>query len=163
MTDRTDTTGKVALGTPTGFLAFGLGSGLSPIAPGTAGSLLALPLALGWIWQSPAWVAAILAAAFLLGVWLCGTTARRLRVHDHSGIVWDEFVGMWTVLACAPVDWRWWLTAFVLFRIFDILKPWPVRWLDRRVAGGFGIMIDDVVAAGYAVVVMRVLVWIVGG
>lgn len=154
---------EVALRTPAGFLAFGLGSGLSPAAPGTLGSVLALPLALGWIWLSPIWVAPLLGLAFLLGIHLCGVTTRRLGVHDHSGIVWDEFVGMWAVLAFTPADWRWWLAALVLFRIFDIMKPWPIKWVDRRVAGGFGIMLDDVMAAGYAVVVLRLLVWIVGG
>lgn len=144
----------IALATPTGFLAFGLGSGLSPKAPGTAGSLAAMLLAAP-LTALPLWLGLVaLAAAFLLGVYLCGETSRRLGVHDHGGIVWDEFVGMWLVLLLVPFEVLWWLAAFVLFRFFDILKPWPIRWLDRRVSGGFGIMVDDVLAAIYALVVL---------
>lgn len=143
-------TREVALATPTGFLAFGLGSGLSPKAPGTAGSLAALVFAVPLL-ALPLWAGLVVVfGAFWVGVYLCGSTARRLGVHDHGGIVWDEFVGMWLVLLFVPMQPWWWLAAFALFRLFDVLKPWPIRWLDRRVSGGFGIMIDDLMAALYA-------------
>lgn len=88
--------------------------------------------------------------AFLLGIYLCGRAARELGVHDHGGIVWDEFVGLWLTVWLLPGGWPWWLAAFTLFRLFDIVKPWPIRWLDRHVHGGLGIMIDDVLAAVFA-------------
>lgn len=152
----------VALSTPTGFLAFGFGSGLSPRAPGTAGTVAALlfaaPLVVLPLWAS----LPILLVAFLIGCYLCAETSRQLGVHDHGGIVWDEFVGMWLVLLFVPLSLAWWLAAFVLFRLFDILKPWPIRWLDRHVHGGFGIMIDDVLAAIYALIVLALPLWLWG-
>lgn len=148
MTERARTR-EVALGSVDGFLAFGFGSGLSPYAPGTAGSLVAVPLALPLILLSTGLALVVLAGAFVFGVWLCGRVGRRLGVHDHSGIVFDEFVGLWLVLVCLPFNWAWWLAAFVLFRVFDALKPWPIDWFDRRVHGGLGVMLDDVLAAVY--------------
>jgi phosphatidylglycerophosphatase A len=143
---------QVALSTPTGFLAFGFGSGLSPKAPGTAGTLVAMIPALTLI-ALPLWASALLVfLAFLAGIYLCGEAAKRLGVHDHGGIVWDEFVGLWLVLLMIPFGWVWWISAFALFRFFDIVKPWPIGWLDRRVHGGLGIMLDDVVAALYALI-----------
>ena len=131
---------------PVVFLAIGLGSGLSPKAPGTAGTLMAIPFGLA-LWAAPVWLhALLLVLAFAVGVYLCGRAATVLGVHDHGGIVWDEFVGLWLTVWLLPAGWEWWLAAFVLFRLFDIVKPWPIRMLDRRVHGGFGIMIDDVVA-----------------
>jgi len=141
---------EVALASPTGFLAFGFGSGLSPAAPGTAGSLVALIPALS-LTAIPLWAGGLVVVfAFLIGIYLCGETARRLGVHDHGGIVWDEFVGLWLVLLFIPAGLFWWLAGFVLFRLFDIAKPWPIGWLDQRLAGGLGIMLDDVLAAVYA-------------
>lgn len=147
---------QIALATPTGFLAFGLGSGLSPKAPGTAGTaaamLVGLPLA-----GIPTWAGLLFVAlTFVAGIWICERASRELGVHDHGGIVWDEFVGIWLVLVLVPAHWTWWLAAFVVFRIFDILKPWPIGWLDRRVHGGFGIMLDDLIAAVYAAVLLGV-------
>lgn len=144
----------VALATPSGFLAFGLGSGLSPKAPGTAGTavglLVGLPLA-----GIPVWAGLLVVGfSFAAGILICNRASHALGVHDHGGIVWDEFVGIWLVLVLVPAHWTWWLAAFVVFRVFDILKPWPIGWLDRRVHGGFGIMLDDLVAAGYAVAVL---------
>ncbi len=152
-------TRDVALATPTGFLAFGFGSGLSPIAPGTAGTVAALPLG-AMLVQLPFLVAlAVVIASFFIGIYLCGVTGRRLGVHDHGGIVWDEFVGMWLVLLFVPFHWAWWLAAFVLFRFFDVLKPWPIRWLDRHVSGGLGVMIDDILAAVYALILLAIAMW----
>jgi len=149
-----------ALATPTGLLAFGFGAGLSPFAPGTVGTavgmLLALPLA-----GMPASAGALaVAAAFAAGVFICKRASKRLGVHDHGGIVFDEFVGIWLVLVCIPAHWTWWLAAFAAFRVFDIAKPWPIAWLDRRVGGGFGVMLDDVVAAVYAAGVLGAVRWI---
>lgn len=156
-------TRSIATGTATGFLAFGLGSGLSPRAPGTvgtlAGLLVALPVAgLG----VPMWAAlSAIGLAFLVGIPICTRASNALGVHDHGGIVWDEFVGIWLVLATVPFGWSWWLAAFIAFRVFDIIKPWPIGWLDRKVHGGLGIMIDDVVAAGFAIGVLAIVqVWI---
>lgn len=145
---------KVALGTPAGLLAFGLGSGLSPVAPGTMGTLAAIPFAIVLKnLSSPAfWV--VLPALFLLGVYLCGRVSRNLGVHDHGGIVWDEMVGYWLAVAFVPLQWPWLLAAFVLFRVFDIFKPWPIRQLDKNVSGGFGIMIDDIIAAIYTIALL---------
>ncbi|NBB69928.1 MAG: phosphatidylglycerophosphatase A [Alphaproteobacteria bacterium] len=153
MTDR-ERTRRVALGSPDGLLAFGFGSGLSPFAPGTAGSLVAVPLALPLVWLPLPAALAVIAAAFLFGIWLCDRVGKRLEVHDHSGIVWDEFVGLWLVLVFVPQHWAWWLAAFLAFRLFDALKPWPIAWFDRRVHGGFGVMLDDLLAAGYALAVL---------
>ena len=135
---------------PVHFLAFGLGSGASPWAPGTVGTLAAIPLYF-MLATLPLWAyVLVVVLAFILGCWLCEKTSEDLGVHDHSGIVWDEFVGYWLTMLALPVSLGWALAGFVLFRFFDIIKPWPIRWADRRVDGGFGIMIDDVLAAVYA-------------
>ncbi|WP_374286825.1 phosphatidylglycerophosphatase A family protein [Pseudomonas fluvialis] len=146
---------------PWHFLAFGLGSGTLPKAPGTWGSLLglaAVPL-LQWL---PLWgYAGVLLAASLLGIWLCGRVADDLGVHDHEGIVWDEFVGIWLTLFLAPSGWLWLCVGFVLFRFFDILKPWPIGWADRHVEGGLGIMLDDLLAGLLAFACLQLLVYLV--
>lgn len=140
---------------PVHWLPFGLGTGLLPVAPGTWGSLLALmvfwwlpPLPLAWQWMG-------LGAAFLLGCLICGVSARRLGVHDHGGIVFDEIVAMLLVLSVTPRQPGWTLAAFLLFRFFDVVKPWPIREVDHRIAGGLGIMLDDVLAAFYSALVIR--------
>ncbi len=144
---------------PVHFLAFGLGSGTAPWAPGTVGTAAAVIPYLLWIqFLSPVWFLVLLAVTFVIGVWLCERTSEDLGVHDHSGIVWDEFVGYWLTMFLAPQGWEWALVGFVLFRFFDVLKPWPVKWADRRVAGGFGIMIDDVLAGIYAWICMLILI-----
>ncbi|MDR3416817.1 MAG: phosphatidylglycerophosphatase A [Nevskia sp.] len=149
---------RLVLGDPVHLLAFGLGSGLSPVAPGTAGTLAAVPL---WLLLRglPLLVyLPLLALLFALGCWLCGQSARRLGVHDYGGIVFDEVVGL--LVTCLPLlpalgwvrqnQWWWLLAAFGLFRLFDVWKPWPIAWFDRRVPGGLGIMLDDLLAALYA-------------
>jgi len=141
---------RVALRTPQGFLAFGFGSGLSRYAPGTAGTVAAVPVALLLAQVAGPLHWALLAVMFGSGVYLCGAASRMLGRHDPGGIVWDEIVGYCLVVAVLPPDWRWWLAAFLLFRLFDILKPWPIRRLDRSVGGGLGIMLDDAVAALFA-------------
>ncbi|HEX5420770.1 MAG TPA: phosphatidylglycerophosphatase A [Gammaproteobacteria bacterium] len=135
---------------PVQLLALGLGTGLSPRAPGTAGSLLALLPAWLMLNRPLPWRIAVVAVLFAAGIWICGESARRLEVHDHPAIVFDEVVGLLAtslVLAGRPV---WLCAAFALFRLFDIVKPWPVRDVDHRLGGGLGIMLDDLMAAGYA-------------
>lgn len=142
---------------PVHCLAFGFGSGLAPKAPGTFGTLAAIPLYLLLVQLPLMAYLLVVAVAFVVGVYLCDESSKRLGVHDHPGIVWDEFVGFWITMIAVPVHWFWVLMGFVLFRLFDILKPWPIRWLDHKVEGGFGIMIDDVVAGLMALFVMQVL------
>ena len=145
---------KIAFGSLSAWLAFGFGSGVSTFAPGTMGTLVAVPFifALRGLGSAGFWIALVL--LFLLGVWLCARTSKKMGVHDHGGIVWDEMVGYWLSAAFIPLQWPWLLAAFVLFRFFDILKPWPIRELDKKVSGGFGIMVDDVVAGIFTVVVL---------
>jgi len=134
-------------------LAFGFGAGLAPRAPGTVGSLLAVPLhLLTMAWPMPQRVLAI-ALAFAVGVAVCGHAARALRTPDHPGIVWDEVVGCLVALLVTPLSWVGLAAGFGLFRLLDIWKPWPIRVADRRVHGGFGIMLDDLLAgAGTAAI-----------
>jgi phosphatidylglycerophosphatase A len=148
---------NIALGSPSGFLAFGFGSGLSPFAPGTMGTLAAIPFALVLKSLDPAWFWFALTVLFLLGVKLCSDVSQKLGVHDHGGIVWDEMVGYWLAVSLVPLQWQWLLGAFVLFRFFDIVKPWPIRQIDRKAGGGLGIMIDDVVAAVFTMIVLAVV------
>jgi len=144
---------------PVHLLAFGFGLGLSPVAPGTAGSLLGVALA--WLVLNMVPVAQItLAVALVLaGIWICGNSARRLGLKDPGGIVWDEACAMYITLLAAPASVSAWLLAFVLFRIFDIVKPWPIRDLDHRISGGLGIMLDDLVAALYAAILLALYRW----
>jgi phosphatidylglycerophosphatase A len=140
---------------PAHFVAFGIGSGLSPIAPGTAGTLAA------WVsfWFIKPYYTdneflALCALAFVLGVWACGRTGRDLGIADYGGMVWDEIVAFWLVLLLIPDDIIWQAAGFVLFRFFDILKPQPIRYFDARLKGGFGVMFDDIVAAFFALLVL---------
>ena len=137
-------------------LAFGLGLGLMPRAPGTFGSLLGI---LAWFLVPSVWwfQLAIGAVAFGAGIWICGISAQRLGVHDHGGIVWDEVVGMYLTLLVVPPEPAWILTAFALFRLFDIWKPWPIRDLDHSLHNGLGIMLDDGIAALYAAGILMIL------
>ncbi|NII52891.1 phosphatidylglycerophosphatase A [Luteibacter sp. SG786] len=143
------------LASPAGWLACGFGSGLTPKAQGTFGSLAAL---LPWLLlrELPllAWLA-IIVVAFAIGVWACEVSGRILGVADHRSIVWDEFVGQWIALLPALVA-PWWavVLGFLLFRLFDVWKPWPIGWFDRRVKGGLGVMLDDVIAGLFAAVAL---------
>lgn len=131
---------------PVHLLAFGFGSGLSPKAPGTAGTVVAMLIYLALPAMSPLLYALLILLSFVLGIWLCGKTATDLGVHDHGGIVWDEFVGYWITMFMAPSGLFWAVLGFVLFRILDIFKPWPIKWADKQLKGGLGIMLDDVLA-----------------
>ena len=135
-----------ALKDPVVCIALGLGSGLSPKAPGTAGTLMSIPLYL-LIQDLPLLVYAIITLSItLLGIWICSYSSNKLGVHDHPAIVIDEVAGFLITMFAVPTGWQWILAGFVLFRFFDALKPWPISWLDKNINGGFGIMIDDVAA-----------------
>jgi len=136
---------------PAHFLALGFGSGLARIAPGTWGTLAALPLYfLLSAFDAPIyWSLTVL--ALVAGVWICDITGRNLGVHDHGGIVWDEIAAFLMVLPFAPQTGWGLLLAFLLFRLFDIWKPFPIAWFDGHLKGGFGVMFDDVLAAGYSI------------
>lgn len=140
---------------PAHFVAFGFGAGLSPVAPGTVGTLLAFPL---WWLIGPAIPPlvqfALLAFLFAAGVWACDITGRHLGIADHGGMCWDEVVAFLLVLAIAPQERPWQAAAFFLFRLFDVVKPPPIRSLERRMKGGFGVMFDDLLAAGYTLLAL---------
>jgi phosphatidylglycerophosphatase A len=146
---------RFVFGHPAHFIAFGFGSGLAPVAPGTAGTLLALPL---WWVLSAGYAAPVLllliGALFAAGIWACELTGRHLGVTDHGAMVWDETVAFLLVLAIVPASLAWQVAAFLLFRFFDIVKPSPIRQLERRYKGGFGVMFDDLLAAGYTLLVL---------
>ena len=146
---------------PLHLLALGFGSGLAPKAPGTFGTVVAIPFYLLFAELDLIFYLAIVVAAFVVGVFLCDYTSKALGVHDHSGIVWDEFVGFWITMIAVPLAWQWILLGFVLFRIFDIFKPWPVKLADQKIQGGFGIMIDDVLAGIYALICMHLILYFI--
>lgn len=131
---------------PHHWIAFGFGAGLSPLAPGTAGTLAAIPLYLVLQDLSPLGYLLVLAVFFLIGLWACDKTAHELGGGDPGAIVWDEILGYLVTMALAPPGWIWILLGFVLFRLIDILKPWPIGKLDQRVKGGIGILLDDIAA-----------------
>ena len=157
---QTPVAARTVLTDPVNFLAFGFGTGLAPFAPGTVGSipglLFWLTLDLGLYVQ----LADRRGHDLLAGIWICGESARRIGVHDHGGIVWDEIVGMYFTLFLAPVSTAGFVAAFVLFRAMDIVKPWPIRDLDHRIQGGLGIMLDDLVAALYALILLALYGWL---
>ncbi|MCU7802969.1 MAG: phosphatidylglycerophosphatase A [Candidatus Thiodiazotropha sp. (ex Lucinoma borealis)] len=142
---------------PMHLLAFGFGSGLMPKAPGTFGTLVGIPLYLVIEPLPQSYYLMLVLLAFVAGIWICQKTSDDLGVHDHGGIVWDEIVGYLVTMAFAPAGWVWILVGFLLFRLFDIVKPWPIRWIDRKVDGGFGIMLDDLLAGIFAAVTMALL------
>ena len=141
---------------PRGWIAAGFGAGFSPWAPGTVGSAVAVIV--WWLWLhdlSPRDYAAVIILSFAIGIWAARWAIRECRLKDPSLVVWDEFVGMWLALWLLPREWPWVLAAFVVFRLFDVWKPWPVRLADRRLDGGFGTMVDDMVAGLMALGVMQ--------
>lgn len=146
---------------PAHLIACGFGSGLSTVAPGTVGTLFALLTfpALRGLFDDAA-LALFLLAAFLGGVLACHRTGRDLGVVDHGSIVWDEIVPFWLVLFLCPPGWLWQLTAFCLFRFYDITKPAPARYFDRQVKNGFGVMADDLVAAAYTLLTLALLAFL---
>ena len=145
---------RFAVAHPAHWVALGFGAGLSPWAPGTAGTLLAWLIF--WLAEGlPAELALLcIAAFFALGVWVCDVTGRHLGIADHGSMVWDEVVAFLLVLTILPDELQWQAAGFVLFRAFDIAKPPPIDWLEARFKGGFGVMADDLLAAGYTLLVL---------
>ncbi|MDF1690090.1 MAG: phosphatidylglycerophosphatase A [Cycloclasticus sp.] len=137
---------KQLLINPVQLLAFGFGSGLSKKAPGTMGTLLAIPFYYCLIQFYADFYLPVLLLVVISGIWICGKAAEDIGVHDHGGIVWDEIAGYLLTMYWVGFSWQNVLIGFVLFRIFDIAKPWPINWLDKKVKGGFGIMVDDLLA-----------------
>ncbi len=154
---------RLMMSHPAHFISLGFGSGLSPWAPGTMGSLLAwllYPLIRTPV--SEFVFLALLASFFVAGVLAAERTGKALGVSDHGGIVWDEMVAVWLVLLFTPATLLWQAVAVALFRFFDIVKPPPVRWADRSFKGGFGVMLDDLLAAGYTLLALAILVTLIG-
>lgn len=153
-------TAKQILSDPVLFLAFGFGSGLVKKAPGTMGTLAAMPLYLLCV-QFDIWIYALLTLiATIVGVWICAVAAKKLNEHDYGGIVWDEVAGYLITMLFVPYSWQAMLLGFVLFRLFDIVKPQPIKWIDAKVTGGLGIMLDDVLAAIFAGLLLKLVqVW----
>ncbi len=152
---------KRILSNPVHCLAFGFGSGLAPKAPGTFGTLAAVPLFLLMSYLSLSEYLFVVLFASVVGIYFCDKTAKDLRVHDHPGIVWDEFVGFWITMIAVPVTWWSLVLGFALFRLFDIWKPWPIKWVDKHVHGGFGIMLDDVLAGLLALGSLHLFIYII--
>lgn len=147
---------RVSLLNPVHFLALGFGSGLAPKMPGTFGTLAALPLVVLLSHFASFHIYLIVTIVVsIAGIWICGKTAEDMGVHDDSSIVWDEVAGMLITMLAVPLSWQTLLAGFVLFRFFDILKPWPISYLDKHVHAGFGIMIDDVLAGAFALGVLH--------
>lgn len=145
---------------PSHFIAFGFGSGALPYAPGTWGTLLAIPFYLVLRTLSPASYLVALVFIILGSIWLCDKTSKEIGVHDHPGMCIDEFVGYFVTMYNAPHRWTWIFWGFVLFRLFDIWKPWPIRAIDEKITGGLGIVLDDVLAGIYSCIVLHILMQI---
>lgn len=145
------------LADPSQFLALGFGSGLAPKAPGTFGTIAAIPVFLLLSLLSPVFYAVTVIIMFIVGVYICGKTADDVGVHDHGAIVWDEFVGFFITMFMIPLSVSTIIVGFILFRFFDIVKPWPISLADKKMNGGFGIMFDDVLAGLFALAIMHII------
>ena len=148
---------KFTLTDPIQFLALGFGSGLAPKAPGTFGTIAAIPLLMLCASLTVTQYSVLIVLMSLIGIYLCGYAAKAAGVHDHPAIVWDEFVGLFITMFMIPLTWQTMIVGFILFRLFDIVKPWPISWLDKHCHGGFGIMIDDIVAGLAALACMHLI------
>jgi phosphatidylglycerophosphatase A len=148
---------------PAHWVALGLGTGLAPVAPGTVGTALAFPIYMLLVrWLDPLALAGVIALFFAIGVWACGRTGRDLGIADHSAMNWDEVVAMMLILLVAPEGWEWWAFAFLAFRFFDVVKPPPIRHIDRTMKGGLGVMFDDIVAAFYTLLLIAAVKRLLG-
>lgn len=143
-------TPRQILSDPVLFLAFGFGSGLAKKAPGTFGTVAAIPVYWLFVQSGFLFYSVLTVIVTVTGIWICGIAAEKLDEHDFGGIVWDEIAGYLITMWLVPFSWQAAALGFVLFRIFDILKPWPIKWVDQKVHGGLGIMLDDVLAAVFA-------------
>ncbi|WP_034855261.1 phosphatidylglycerophosphatase A [Ignatzschineria larvae DSM 13226] len=156
-------TPKITIKTPWQFFASGFGSGMSPVAPGTMGTLAAIPFWYIFATILPTWgYIGMLIITALIGIVICQKASDELGVHDHGGIVWDEFVGLWLTMLFAPVSWTAIILGFLIFRFFDVLKPWPIKVIDAQVGGGLGIMLDDILAGIFSLITLQVILhWII--
>ncbi len=143
---------------PVNFFALGFGAGLAPKAPGTVGTLVAIPLFLAFNSLGLTVYLLLTVLVTFLGIRICEESAKVLGVHDHSGIVWDEIAGYLITMIAVPAQWYWILAGFILFRFFDIVKPWPIRWFDNHVHGGLGIMLDDIMAGFMSLGVIQLMI-----
>lgn len=153
---------KECLTNPIHGLAFGLGSGLAPFAPGTFGTLVAIPFYLLLQPLSLSVYLGVLLLLIVVSIYICGESARQLKTHDHSGIVLDEICGYLVTMIWVPDSWLWLVLGFLLFRLFDIWKPWPIGLVDRKVQGGLGIVIDDVLAGVFAAICLQLAILVIG-
>lgn len=145
---------------PVYFLAFGIGTGLSPKAPGTVGTLVGYPLYFLMIAYLPFEVVmCVLAVMYLIGIWICDVAGKAVGLADHPGIVWDEIIAMALVLCYSPQNIYGYIGAFVAFRLFDIIKPWPINLIDERMKNGHGVMLDDLLAAGYSIALIQLVIY----
>ncbi len=151
-------TAKQILTHPIHFLAFGFGSGLSPKAPGTVGTIAAVPIYFYLSALSLEYYLMVCVFVSLIGIVICGKSAKLLNTHDHPGIVWDEFAGFFITMIAVPLSWQNILLGFIFFRLFDIFKPWPISWLDKQVDGGLGIMVDDIIAGFFSLVCIHLVI-----
>lgn len=146
---------------PVHFLSLGFGSGLSKKAPGTFGTLIGMPIFFLIYGFSLTQQLLVITALFGVGIYLCAFTGKAIGVVDHGSIVWDEIVAIMLVLTFTPLQWPWWLAAFLLFRLFDIWKPYPIRMLEAKYKNGFGVMFDDLLAAIYAIACLQAILWMI--
>lgn len=160
MANQTQPDIKLLLSHPAHFCALGFGSGLAKKAPGTFGTIIGMPMFLLIAGLDFYMQLASIFGMFLIGIYCCDKTGKALGVSDHGSIVLDEIVAMMLVLTITPPQWQWWLAAFLLFRLFDIWKPAPIRQFDAKVKGGLGVMLDDVLAAVYAIISLKILLWL---
>lgn len=151
---------KLLMQHPAYFCGLGFGSGLAKKAPGTFGTLIGFPLFWLIAGYSLSMQLLIISILFVIGIYFCSATGKALGVADHGGIVWDEIVAMMLVLTFTPMQLQWWLAAFLLFRLFDIWKPFPIRQFDAKLKNGFGVMLDDLLAGIYAIICLKALLWI---
>lgn len=162
MKDKHDHNVKITVKTPMQFFASGFGSGCAPVAPGTFGTVASIPVWILLSFLSPIPYVVAVIAIFMFGWYVSEKASQELGVHDHSGIVIDEFVGFFITMFLVPLSWVNIVLGFILFRIFDVIKPWPIKTIDRKVKGGFGIMIDDVFAGIMALICLHVILWAYG-
>ncbi len=146
---------------PSHFIAFGFGSGAVPFAPGTFGTLMAIPFYFTMQSLSHSLYLLLTIIITLASMWLCHRVAKEINVHDHSGMCLDEIVGYLVTMYAAPHGLAWIIAGFLLFRLFDIWKPWPIRYIDEHASGGIGIILDDVLAGIYSLIILRIIAWLV--
>jgi phosphatidylglycerophosphatase A len=147
---------------PTHFIAFGFGTGALPVAPGTFGTLIAIPFYLAIQSLHLSTYIAIVLLITLGSIWLCDKVTKEIGIHDHQGMCLDEIVGYLVTMCGAPHGWQWVVIGFLLFRLFDIWKPQPIRYIDEHVSGGFGIILDDLLAAVYSCIILHIISWTIG-